>query len=157
MRCDCGVVSLFFTLYTQKEPLLTSVGKTVKFLTAFASGPHTRVYTQEPIISPLVLHCQGAWGVAEGGLLQRLEMTSSSSESCQEDSLLKAETQSICRGLLLCRQFTLLTFFPIESQHAGIRCGPSMVDCANGLVCTQSVTCLPGRLLMTDSTHLWHI
>lgn len=48
MRCDCAVVRLFFTLHTEKEPLLTSVGKTVKFLTALASGPHTRVYTQEP-------------------------------------------------------------------------------------------------------------
>lgn len=66
MRCDCAVVRLFFTLHTQREPLLTSVGKTVKFLMVLASGPHTRVYTQEPIISPLVLHGQGAWGVAEG-------------------------------------------------------------------------------------------
>lgn len=136
MRCDCGVVSLFFTLHTQKEPLLTSVGKTVKFLTALASGPHTRVHTQEPIISPLVLHCQGAWGVAEGRAV--LEPRSDFfqlgvlSGRCPVESRHTIHFQRIAA----LSPIYFLTLFPIESWHAGIRHGRSMVDCASELVCT---------------------
>lgn len=114
MRCDYGVVRLFFTLHTQKEVLLTSVEKTVNFPRALACGPYTPVGVHNlPPCSPLSSNL----GMVDGGFLLEARSDFLKPGACREGAPWKGVMQSTPGRFCFC--LAVILTFP--------RCFPNQV------------------------------